>query len=303
MMRAAIILAVVLSIGLAQAAEQTGPRRSVLAADYSAGRKRLALIGPAGELLWQHPINNIHDVHRLPSGGVLFQTDWTRIVETDADGKIIWEYDAAKMNGNAGRPVEVHAFQRLADGSTMFAESGPGRIIEVDRDGKLLRQIKLTLDSPDVHRDTRNARKLDNGHYLVAHEGDAKVRQYDGDGNVVWEYDVGSAVYSAIRLPNGNTLIGTGNGHSVIEVSPEKKVVWSITERELPGVKLAWVTQVARRANGNTLIVNCHAGPDNPQIVEVTPDKQVVWTFRDFANLGNSTPVAQVLDVEGPVVR
>jgi hypothetical protein len=51
-----------------------------------------------------------------------------------------------------------------------------------------------------------------------------------------------------------------------------------------------------RLANGNTLFVNCHTGPDNPQIIEVTPEKQVVWTFKDFTTFGNSLPVAVVLD-------
>jgi hypothetical protein len=39
-----------------------------------------------------------------------------------------------------------------------------------------------------------------------------------------------------------------------------------------------------------------NAGPDNPQVIEVTPDKQVVWTFRDFGTFGNSMPVAVVME-------
>ena len=92
----------------------------------------------------------------------------------------------------------------------------------------------------------------------------------------------------------GNTLIGTGNGHSVLEVTPDKKIVWKIEQHDLEGITLAWVTQVERLANGNTRFINCHAGPDNPQIIEVTPDKQVVWTFKDFTTFGNSLPVAVV---------
>jgi hypothetical protein len=68
-------------------------------------------------------------------------------------------------------------------------------------------------------------------------------------------------------------------------------------------VKLAWVTQVSRLPNGNTLVVNCHAGPDQPQVVEVTPDKKVAWSFKDFEHFGNATPVALVMDGEGKVVR
>jgi hypothetical protein len=284
-------------------AEQTGPRRRVLAGDYSGGKKHLAIVDADGAVKWELKINDIHDVHLLDNGNILTQTSWTRIVEADKDGKIVWEYDAAKMNGNAGKTIEVHGVQRLKGGLTMIAESGSGRIIEVDKDGKIQKEIKLKLDKPNAHRDTRNARKLDNGHYLVAHEGDLKVREYDGEGKVVWEYDAKAQVYSAIRLDNGNTLIGMGSGHSVLEVDPKGVIVWSVSEKDLPGVTLAWVTQVARLENGNTIIVNCHAGPNNPQIVEVTKDKKIVWSFKDFKTFDNALPAAQVLDIEGKVVR
>ena len=101
-------------------------------------------------------------------------------------------------------------------------------------------------------------------------------------------------MYSAVRLENGNTLIGTGNGHSVLEVTPAKEIIWKIDQHDLPGITLAWVTQVRRLGNGNTLLVNCHAGPENPQIIEVTPTKEVVWTFRDVEIFGNALPVAVV---------
>jgi hypothetical protein len=76
-------------------------------------------------------------------------------------------------------------------------------------------------------------------------------------------------------------LIGGGNGHCVLEVTPNKEIVWSIFQHDLPGIVLAWVTQVKRKPNGNTQIVNCHAGPDNPHIVEVNSAKEVVWTWCD----------------------
>ena len=65
----------------------------------------------------------------------------------------------------------------------------------------------------------------------------------------------------------------------MLEVTPEKEIVWSIFQHDLPGIVLAWVTQVKRKPNGNTQIVNCHAGPDNPHIIEVNPAKEVVWTW------------------------
>lgn len=308
----AIVVVIALLAAAFASAEQTGPRRRVIAADYSKDRKHIAIVDADGKIVWKHPIRNIHDVHQLDNGHILFQTDWTEILELDpATGRIMWRYDA-KTNGNEDRRVEVHAFQRLPGGRTMIAESGPSRIIEVDRDGRIVHEMKLQVAKADAHRDTRNVRKLAGGNYLVAHESEGAVREYDPSGKVVWEYTVplfgkerkgghaaeawGNAVYSAIRLPNGNTLIGAGNGHSVLEVTPGKEIVWAIHQDDLSGVKLAWVTQVSRLANGNTVIVNCHAGPDQPQILEVTPGKKVVWSFHDFKNFGDATPVALVLD-------
>jgi outer membrane protein assembly factor BamB len=279
----------------ADAPYQTGAARRLIAGDYD--KKRLAIVSPDGKVEWEEKIGGeCHDLQVLSNGNVLFQTSWTKVVEMTPAHKVVWSYDSATMNGNAGKAVQVHAFQRLPDGTTtLLAESGPGRIIEVDRDGKLLKEVKLKVAKPDPHRDTRLVRKLADGHYLVAHEGDNAAREYDETGKVVWEYTVGSRLYSAMRLGKGHTLIGCGDGHRVIEVDWSGKEVWSLNEHDLPGITLAWVTMVERLDNGNTLVVNCHAGPTNPQIIEVTPDKRVVWSFKDFDHFGNALPVALLL--------
>lgn len=297
-----------LSASLLQA-EQTGTPRRVVAGDYS--KNLLAMIGPDGRIEWRQKIGSIHDVSVLENGNILFQNGWNRIIEMTREGKIVWEYDASTANGNKGKKVEVHAVQRLADGLTMLAESGTARIIEVDQQGRIHKEVKLTVEHPSAHSDTRHVRKLANGNYLVAHEADGKAREYDGTGKVVWEYEVpmfgreakpghgpeafGNKLFSAVRLANGNTLIGTGNGHSVIEVTAEKQIVWKLDQNDLPGIQLAWVCRVERLAGGNTFLVNCHAGPENPQLIEVTADKKVVWTFKDQENFGNATSVGLVL--------
>jgi hypothetical protein len=302
---AAIGAGLVLYAGLQ--AEPTAPGRRILAGDDST--RRLAIIAADGAVEWEIPVTAIHDAAVLPNGNVLLQQGWTKVQEVKSDRQVVWEYDAAKAN--PGRPVEVHAFQRLADGLTMVVESGPGRIIEVDRDGKIRHEVKLQVERPNAHSDTRLVRKLSSGNYLVAHEADGRVREYNRDGKIVWQFDVplfgkerkgghgpeafGNSVFSASRLANGNTLIGTGNGHSVLEVDKAGKIVWKIEQNDLTGITLAWVTRVERLPNGNTLIGNCHAGPENPQLIEVTPDRKVVWSWKDFTHFGNSTPVVAVL--------
>ncbi|MGZ0170397.1 MAG: beta-propeller domain-containing protein [Planctomycetales bacterium] len=304
---ALIFAAAAISVLPAEAADSA---RRFAASDSS--KKRIAIIDRKGDIEWEYKIGSLHDLHVLPTGNVLFQTSMTRLLEVDPKtDKVVWEYDSASSNGNKGRPVQVHAFQRLADGVTMIAESGPARIIEVDKSGKLLKEVALKVDHPHVHRDTRLARKIDNGNYLVCHEADGTVREYDSSGKVVWGYEVplfgkepkrghgleafGNQCFSVLRLKNGNTLIGTGNGHSILEVTPKKKIVWSIHQNDLEGIQLAWVTSLQVLPSGNILIGNCHAGPDNPQLIEVTRDKKVVWKFHDFERFGNALTNSQIL--------
>ena len=285
-----LIAASVVALQTASFGQQTGKPRSLFAADYE--KKFAAVVKPDNSLGLQMPIQAIHDAQLLPNGNWLLQTTFTEVVEVDSKGKEVWKYTSAPESGKA----EIHAFRRLESGLTMVAESGTTRIIEVNKDGEIVHATPLKVSVPNPHRDTRLVRITPAGTYLVAHEGEKCVREYDREGKIVWEYEVGSQLYCAVRLTNGNTLVGTGDGHRVIEVNKAKEIVWELKENELAGVKLAWVTMVDRLPNGNTWIVNCHAGPNNPQILEVTPEKKVVWSFKDFERFGNALPVAIALD-------
>ena len=276
-----------------------------------------------GAVSWQLPWNSSHDVHADSAGFFYAIRGQTEVCKIDSATKeVVWSYDSKKSNGNEGKRVEVHSFQPLKDGAMMIAESGVGRIIEIDRDGKLLKEIKLKLNRPHPHQDTRLARKIDNGNYLVAHEGEGYVREYSGEtGQVTWEFEVpldrgrkpspghgfdayGSKLFSAIRLPNGNTLIGGGNNHTVLEVTPEKQVVWSLKQNELPGIALAWVTTLECLPNGHYVIGNCHAEASNPQLIEIDPaTKQVVWKLNRYEITGNNASNSILLDQASSSLR
>jgi hypothetical protein len=203
----------------------------------------------------------------------------------------------------------------------MIAETTSGRIIEIDRDGKLLTSIAMKINNPHPHTDTRLVRKLASGNYLVCHEGDGVVREYDGQsGDMVWEYEVpmfgkqpagvhgpeafGNKVFAAVRLPSDNTLLTTGNGHSVLEVTPEKEIVWQLHQNDLPGITLGWVTTIEVLPSGNYMIGNCHAGPESPLLIEIEPaTKKVVWTLDRFEDFGNSVSNSQIISAAGKSIR
>ena len=274
-------------------------RLVLVSASY--GKNILAITEANGDVIWSHKTSGPekghaghHDVHMLPNGNILFHETWLDVKEITLGKKIVMDYDCANSNGNQGKRVNVHAFSRLANGNTQIVESGVGRVIDVDGSGKLIRSFAL---KPGGTSSTRWARATPQGTLLVCSEQPGVVTEYDQDGNVVWDYLIKTRVYGAIRLKNGNTLIASGSGNSVVEVTPDKKVVWEI-KGKVPGtdIELKWMTCLQEMGNGNFMVGNCHAGPDNPQIFEITRDQKVVWEFNEFDLVGNGLACWQVMD-------
>jgi cephalosporin-C deacetylase-like acetyl esterase len=252
-------------------------------ADY--GGNKVCLVDQQGRITWQYPAKRPQDIWVLPNGNILF-SHLKGAIEVTRDKKIVWEFKTSGDN-------EIHACQPLPAGKVMVAESGPMRIIEIDRDGEITREVKLTTQCKRAHGQMRCARKIASGNYIVGQYSDNVVREYDPSGKIVREIPQRMA-FGGIRLPNGNTLVATGDAHRIIEVDENNKVVWEIKENDLPGNPLRFIAGMQRLPNGNTLVCNWgghgHVG-EQPQIFEVTRDKKVVGEILDFERFGTLTGV------------
>ena len=266
---------------LCLAAPLTGPARAprrFLCTDN--GRGKVLLVGADGAIAWEHQAEMAQDCWLLPNGHVLF-SHLHGAREVTLQGQVVWEYTAAPQ-------VEVHSCQPLPDGRLLLAEGGASRLLEIGRDGKVAREVRVAVAATSPHLQFRSVRKLANGNYLAALVGDRCVREYGPTGQTVREIPVAGDPFCAVRLPNGNTLIGTGDGHAVVEVDAQDKVVWRLGEHDLAGAPLRFVAGLARLANGNTVVCNWgghgYVGLQ-PQVLEVTPDKRLVWQVADFGRL------------------
>ena len=217
------------------------------------------------------------------------------VVEMTPEKKVVWKYESKPKDGLQGRASRSTPSSGCADGTTMIAESGNRRIIEVDRDGKIVKEIPLTVEQPDPHRDTRMVRKLGERPLprlprgrrhgpRVRRRRQGRLELHARPGRPAAHRRAtaprGTAPRSSARsgLPNGNTLIAGGQQQPRDRGGrPTGKIVWSIDhERTARASRLAWVTTLQVLPNGNVIVGNCHAGPDNPQLFEVTRDKKVV---------------------------
>ncbi|MHB0998745.1 MAG: beta-propeller domain-containing protein [Armatimonadota bacterium] len=253
---------------------QSGIRHTFICADYV--QNKYLLVSAEGKILWDYDIAVPQDVWVLPNGNFLLSN--IRGAQEVTKGKrVVWEYKSPDG-------TEVHNCQPLPNGRVMIAECGTSRIIEVDRAGVIRKELKLDNAAPNVHLQFRMARKLSNGNYLVAYCGENAVKELNSDGEIIRTIKAPTGVYSAIRLPNGNTLIGGGYGCKVIEVDPKDRIVWQIDENDIPGIPLRFVAGVQRLSNGNTIVSNwggSHIG-EQPHVFEITRDKKVVWKLDDY---------------------
>ncbi|MBP89534.1 MAG: hypothetical protein CMJ64_22965, partial [Planctomycetaceae bacterium] len=163
---ASIVVATSIVVGATLAAD-ADDRLVLVGASY--GKNVLAICESDGTVIWKHDTAGPqkghaghHDVHLLPNGNILFHDSWTKTQEITLGKEVVWEYDSATMNGNEGKKVDVHAFDRLSNGETVIVESSVGRIIHVDKGGKLVKQVPLGEGGREK---TRLMRILDNGHY------------------------------------------------------------------------------------------------------------------------------------------
>lgn len=267
-------------------------KHSFVCTDYTQGK--VFIISEQGKPVWEYPAMHCNDVWMLPNGNILFNTG-KGVKEVTRDKQMVFEYESKS---------DIYACQRLSNGNTFIGESNSGKLLEVAPDGKIVKQINLLPDTVDGgYAFMRNARRLSNGHYLVAHYGLDKVCEYNKKGKRVMEIPVTGGPHSVVRLPGGRTLVACSDHNGdpkVVEFDKKGRVVWQVLKNELPGIELKFMTGLQRLANGNTVMTNWlgHNQFGNaPHAIEVTRDKKVVWTYNDFSFLQTMSSI-QLLDTE-----
>ena len=246
-----------------------------------------------GQVTWSYP-KSTRDGWVLPNGNVLLAlskaNDGGSVVEVTREGKTVFEFK--------GTQSEVNTAQALENGNILLTEAGAKpRLLEVTRDGKIAVEVALQAQTKDHHLQTRMARKLKNGNYLVPQLLDKVVREYQPDGKVVWEVATPHWPFTAIRLDDGNTLINCTLGNLSIEVDAAGKTVWQVSNDDFPSKPFDDACGAQRLPNGNTVITAYHAGPGKVRLFEVTRDKQIVWTH--VSDRKSGIHHFQILDTNG----
>jgi hypothetical protein len=237
------------------------------------GSGRVVWFAPDFTVKWEHPASNIHEVHLLKNGHILFADG--KVTEVTQDKKIVFQY--APPNNKEGS----FTCQRLDNGNTLIGENFSGLVKEIALDGSVAFELQTRFQTSNQHHRMRWVRKLPGGNYLVCHSGDHLVREYSPDGETVWEQRVPNIAFAAERLENGNTLISSLD--QITEFDQAHNIVWEFKKPELPDLGITNMTGFQRLKNGN-LLIGCYAAYNKEGkgvgMFEITREKKLVWSYQ-----------------------
>ncbi len=246
---------------------------------------------------WTYPANT-RDGYVLDDGTIILTLSKSKlhsggaVVSIAPDGKetLIWK----------GTQSEVNSAQPTADGSFVITEAGNNpRLLEVSAVGEVLVEFPLACQKKNHHMQTRMARRLPDGTYLAPHLLNFAVFHYDRNGKILGKLDttvpgdpghkIHTWPFTAIRHGDGHTLVCCTNGNRVVNFNADGKIVWTLTNDDLPGKWLQDPCGGQVLPNGNIVFTSYAGGradPHAPKLFEVTREKNVVWTYADGQKIG-----------------
>lgn len=254
------------------------PRHSL----FIAGPNFTGILGEDGQIAWDTGKPSARDGWILPNGNALIA--WQgEVLEIKPNKETVFRYVRSTEN------KEIGTVERLESGNTLITELGPKpRLMEISPDGKVEVEIALLPETENAHMQTRMARKLPNGNYLVPHLLAFKVKEYAANGNVVHELrtdreELGGRKaenwpFTAIRLEDGNTLTSLTHGNKVVEWDSQGNIVWQISNHDFDTKPFVDPCGIQRLNNGNTVIAS-YGASKGVKLFEVNRSKQIVWQY------------------------
>ncbi|MEZ5041246.1 MAG: hypothetical protein R2828_15215 [Saprospiraceae bacterium] len=249
---------------------------------FVAGPTFTGILDESGQVVWDSGKPGARDGYVLSNGHILIC--WSAIVqEFDTNKKVVFSYAKGDLNKELGTAV------RLDNGNTLITELGEQpRLLEVNTTGEIVVEVPLQPETDNAHMQTRMARKLANGNYLVPHLLAFAVKEYSPTGEVLKTFktdlpelggpEAENWPFTAIRLENGHTFINLTHGNKVIEVDREGKVVWKMSNEDVEGDPFQDPCGAQRLPNGHTVIAS-YGAKEGIKLFEVNPEKEIVWSY------------------------
>ncbi len=253
--------------------------------------KAVAEFSPTGALVWSYSSRDDPDMlwpfsaQRLDDGNTLIaDRSAKRVIVVTPDKRIVWQYGTTGQAGGGPNHLDDAFYAvRIDDANRSDGNTTDGNVLICDSkqagDGGY-RVIEVRFGDYEPSQPDNGFTKS-----IVWQYGETGVKG-DGPGQL-------RSAHSVQRLTNGDTLITDAFGDRVIEVTPDKRIVWQygvtktpeITDDDHPG-PLANLNYAVRLENGHTLI----ADTDHERLVEVDHMGGMVASYDLTKVVGQTVP-------------
>lgn len=256
------------------------------------GWRQVAILDKAsGAIEWSHPLaanEDCNDVELTPKGHILYAyTRGARLI--DRKQQVIWDFKARKGE-------ELFTATTLPNGTYLLAICGnPSRIIELDKDGKMLNELAFDSQITGVHDQFRQILKTPDDTYLIPLMGKGEVVEMNKDKAIINRAQSGGNPFAIQLMKNGNWLVSCGDAHKFVEIDPQTgQIVHSVESKELRDASLLFVAELVRYPNGNTLICNWNGhskDKSQPLLLEIDKQNRIVWKLAPNPDIVNISSV------------
>lgn len=269
---------------------------------FIAGPQFTGILNEDESVQWDSGKPGARDGFVLENGNIL--VCWSKeVIEFNKDKEEIFRYDLSDDN------QELGTAQRLKNGNTLISELGKlPRLLEVNKEGKIVIDVPLQPETDNYHMQTRMARKLENGNYLVPHLLAFAVKEYDPSGKVVNVFktdlpELGGAEaenwpFTAIRMNNGHTFVNLTHGNKSVELNEDGDVIWKVSNEDFEIDPFQDPCGGQILSNGNVVIAS-YGAKEGIKLFELNKKREMLWNYSGEYNVHHF----QILTTNGQALQ
>jgi hypothetical protein len=207
-------------------------------------------VTPAKKVVWTYKatINpEFMSAQRLPDGKTLVTElgEQPRVVEVDSRGKVTAQISIQPETDNIH--MQSRMGRKLSNGNYLVPHRIRPFVKEYDKNGKIVQTFRVDipeLGGSEAANGTFSAIRLENGLTVITCASGNRMVIFDKEGKVEWQLTTEEVngqlqdVCGLQVLKNGNFLVScygnqTADGLKMMEISRDKKVVWTYQNPEV----------------------------------------------------------------------